>query len=62
MTKEFKTKGLQFNDSTNIMSEVYLNVYCTNDERGKTVSINNGKIQFTFDPKEILDFFKEKEQ
>lgn len=35
-----------------------LHCICTNDERGKTLSIDNGSIQFSIPMDQILPYFK----
>lgn len=56
--KEFIVRGFAFIDSLNKLFEQNLRVICTNDERGKTLSIDNGKIQFSIPMEQIAECFK----
>ncbi len=57
--KELKIKGFEYNDIVRQMRERVFTVICTNDERGKTLSIDNGVIQFTIDMEKVAEIFKD---
>lgn len=45
--KEVIVNGMVYDDKKDRISFEQLRVFITNDERGKTVSIDNGELQFT---------------
>ncbi len=54
--KEFHVTGLSY--SSLGMTTEKLHVLVTNDEKGKTLSIDNGTIQFTIPMDEIIRYLK----
>lgn len=54
--KEFSVMGVQ--NSPSGFVEKALHVIVTNDEMGKTLSIDNGTIQFTIPMEEIIAYLK----
>ena len=57
--KELTIKGFYYNDRTRLMRQTELRCICTNDEKGKSLSIDNGTIQFTIGMEAIADIFKD---
>lgn len=52
--KEINLIGMEYNDKTGcVYMNKELSVIITNDEIGKTLSIDNGEIQFTVPAEEI---------
>ena len=45
--KKVNVMGLEYNGFNDMMCKKELEVIVTNDDIGKSISINNGKIQFT---------------
>lgn len=56
--KEIKVKGFEYNDIKGTMQIKELTCICTNDERGKTLSVDNGIIQFSIPMETIAKYFK----
>lgn len=56
--KEFKIKGFEYNDILRQMRVREFNVICTNDENGKTLSIDDGMRQFTIPFEHIAKCFE----
>ena len=56
--KEVKVKGLVYNDASQQIRSCNLRVICTNDEKGKTLSIDNGLLQFTIPFEAVQEYFK----
>lgn len=56
--KEIKVRGCEYNDIKGTMQIKELTCICTNDERGKTLSVDNGIIQFTIPMETIAKYFK----
>lgn len=54
--KEIVVDGLIY--SPPMMKRARLFVTCTNDEKGKTLSIDNGTIQFSIPMDQIAEYFK----
>ena len=54
--KVFETKGLLFSPSRNTIEPAILTVMVTNDNKGKTISVNNGDVQFIFPADEISKY------
>ena len=56
--KEIIVKGTTYIDGYNKFSIGNLRCICTNDEKGKTLSIDNGLIQFSIPMEAIIECFK----
>lgn len=56
--KEVQVTGIEFDLETNKAFITLINCICSNDEYGKTLSIDNGKIQFTISFNDIEKYFK----
>lgn len=56
--KEINVKGLVYNDASQMLSRCNLRVLCTNDEKGKTLSIDNGHLQFSIPMEDIAKYFE----
>ena len=56
--KEIKVIGAEYNGITNMVDLKELNCICTNDKHGKTLSIDNGIIQFSIPMDALIKFFK----
>lgn len=56
--KIFNVRGFVYIDSLNKMAAQELQVICTNDEQGKTLSIDNGAIQFSIPMEKISRCFE----
>lgn len=56
--KEYKVRGCEYNDLTGKLEIKTLNVICTNDNKGKTLSVDNGIVQFSIPMEEIIKCFK----
>ena len=50
--------GTEYNDAAQTFRILSLLCICTNDERGKTLSIDNGTIQFSIPMEQILPYFE----
>jgi hypothetical protein len=50
--KEICVRGIEYNDKQDTVTMSNLRVIVTNDEKGKSISIDNGEVQFTipFEP------------
>lgn len=57
--KEIRIKGFEYNDKERKMRLVEFCCICTNDEMGKSLSIDNGTIQFTIGMEAIAEIFKD---
>ena len=57
-SKELVVKGIEYNDVMNKARFKELRVICTNDEKGKTLSVDNGIIQFSIPMEDIIECFK----
>ena len=56
--KHFSIKGYKQNVIANELQPAMLDVIVTNDELGKTVSVNDGNIQFIFPADEVAKWLK----
>lgn len=56
--KEITLRGMEYNDTTSKIYVTTLRCICTNDEKGKSLSIDNGSIQFTIPFEPIAECFK----
>ena len=56
--KEIAVRGMEYNDVTQKLVITKLRCICTNDEKGKSLSIDNGAIQFTIPFEPIAECFK----
>ena len=56
--KEFIVRGFIYIESGNRLATQELRVICTNDEKGKTLSIDNGVIQFSIPMEAVIECFK----
>lgn len=56
--KKISLKGIVYNGISETMSRSNLNVICTNDEQGKTLSIDTGLLQFTIPMEDIVKYFE----
>ena len=56
--KEVSVKGMEYNDLTRRLSVTKLRVIVTNDEKGKSISIDNGAIQFSIPFEPIEEYLK----
>jgi hypothetical protein len=56
--KEVNVKGLVYNDASQQMRPCNFNVICSNDEKGKTLSIDNGLLQYTIPFEPIAKYFE----
>lgn len=56
--KEIAVQGLVYDDGTLTFKKTILRCICTNDEKGKTLSIDNGIYQFSIPFEEIEHCFK----
>ena len=56
--KELIIKGTEYNDISRKLQIKNLRVICTNDEKGKTLSVDNGIIQFSIPMEDIIECFK----
>ena len=56
--KELIIKGTEYNDISRKLQIKNLRVICTNDEKGKTLSLDNGIIQFSIPMEDIIECFK----
>ncbi|MBR2070418.1 MAG: hypothetical protein IJ981_03225 [Clostridia bacterium] len=57
-SKEIKVVGIEFNLSENKVYKKPLYCICSNDEQGKSLSVDNGEIQFTIPMDEIAKCFE----
>lgn len=56
--KEIAVVGTEYNDITQKLAIKKLRCICTNDEKGKTLSIDNGTIQFSIPFEQLAEYFK----
>lgn len=56
--KEVNVKGFVYNGASQRMSPCNFSVICTNDEKGKTLSIDNGHLQFTIPFEPVAKYFE----
>ena len=56
--KEVVVRGTMYSDITQTVAIKELRCFCTNDEKGKTLSIDNGVIQFSVPMEPLMEFFK----
>lgn len=56
--KKISLKGCVYNGISGTISRTNLNVICTNDEQGKTLSIDNGHLQFSIPMEDIAKYFE----
>jgi len=56
--KHFSLKGFKQNVIANELQPIMLDVIVTNDELGKTVSVNDGVVQFSFVADEVAKWLK----
>jgi hypothetical protein len=56
--KEVIVRGTVYFDGLGRVNVQNLRCICTNDEKGKTLSIDNGAIQFSVPMEEIGEIFK----
>lgn len=54
----YRVSGAVYNDKDRTITKQKLNVICTNDELGKSISIDNGEIQFTIPFDYLLEIFE----
>lgn len=57
-SKEINVKGTVYNDASGTVKICNLRVLCTNDEKGKTLSIDNGHLQFSIPMEDIAKYFE----
>lgn len=57
-SKEIKIRGAEYNNITKELKIKELTCICTNDEQGKTLSIDNGIIQFSVPVDSLIKYFK----
>lgn len=57
-SKEFQTRGFEYNDVERKLKVVDFTVICTNDEGGKTLSVDNGQVQFSIPMDKIAKVFE----
>ena len=58
MAKSFKVKGFRYNDLTSDLRKQEFNVIISNDKIGKTLSIDDGVIQYTISMNNLLKYLK----
>lgn len=51
-------KGTVYNGASDRMSVCNLRAICTNDEKGKQLSIDNGHLQFSIPFDELVKYFE----
>lgn len=56
--KEITVRGMEYNDITQKIAITKLRCICTNDEKGKSLSIDNGTVQFTIPFEAVAEYFK----
>lgn len=56
-TREIRVTGVEYNEITRRLVKQEFTCYCTNDELGKTLSIDNGVVQFTIPFDELAKYF-----
>ena len=56
--KEIIVRGTCYIDGLNRLAIQPLRCICTNDEKGKTLSIDNGTIQFSIPMEQIMPCFE----
>lgn len=56
--KELTVRGTEYSGITNKIKTLFLRCICTNDERGKTLSIDNGVLQFSIPFEAVEECFK----
>jgi hypothetical protein len=56
--KEITVRGAEYNDINGTLQVKNLTCICTNDSKGKTLSIDNGIIQFSIPMEEIIKYFR----
>ena len=57
-TQRIVVDGLIYDDDRRIIKKKEMEVLITNDEHGKTLSINDGHIQFTVPAEKIAEYLK----
>ena len=56
--KEVVVRGTVYSDITRKLAIKELRCICTNDEKGKTLSIDNGVMQFSIPMESLIEIFK----
>ena len=56
--KAVMVRGTEYSDLTGELAVCTLRCICTNDEHGKTLSIDNGRIQFSIPFEKVEEYFK----
>jgi hypothetical protein len=56
--KEVIVTGLVYDGGSKIYKQK-LRVICTNDEKGKTLSVNDGRIQMSIPFEQVEEYFKD---
>lgn len=56
--KEVNVKGMVYNGASDRLSVCNLRVLCTNNEKGKTLAIDNGHLQFSIPFEPIAKYFE----
>jgi hypothetical protein len=57
-SKEIRVTGTVYDDRTRKFNFQRLRCICTNDEKGKTLSVDNGAIQFSIPMELIAPYFE----
>ena len=57
-SKEVYVKGTVYNDASGSLRVCTFRVLCANDEKGKTLSIDNGHLQFSIPMEDIVKYFE----
>jgi hypothetical protein len=57
-SQEVNVKGAVYNAISDRVSACNFRVLCTNDENGKTLSIDNGHLQFSIPMEEVAKYFE----
>ena len=57
-SKKLTVEGLIYDDDRQIIKKTDMVVLITNDELGKTLSINDGHIQYTVPAEKIAEYLK----
>lgn len=57
--REISVRGMEYNDKTGKLKIKELRCIVTNDEKGKTISVDNGETQFTFPFEPLEKYLKD---
>lgn len=57
-TRKLTVEGIIYDDDRLIIKKTDMEVLITNDEHGKTLSINDGHIQYTVPAEKIAEYLK----